>query len=142
MTATTLTPTAQPIATGSTTRPKIVRTGLVAGAAAAGATSAFAAIAHAAGVSLAVSGKAIPVLGFAQVTFVAAIIGTVLAVALSRRARHARRTFVRTTIGLTALSFVPDVLADAHTSTRLTLALSHVVAAAIVIPALTARLSD
>src|SRR5690242_15224536 len=117
MTATTLTSTAQPLTVGSTQRPRIARTGLLAGAVAAGATAAFAATAHAAGVSLAVSGKPIPVLGFAQVTFVAAMIGTVLAVALSRRAHHARRMFLRTTIALTALSFVPDVLADAHPST-------------------------
>jgi hypothetical protein len=37
---------------------------------------------------------------------------------------------------------IPDVLADAQVSTRLTLALTHVVAAAIVIPALAARLSE
>jgi hypothetical protein len=61
---------------------------------------------------------------------------------LSRRANQPRRTFVRTTIALTLVSIVPDVLADAHTSTRLTLALTHVVAAAIVIPALASRLHD
>src|SRR2546425_596213 len=47
-----------------------------------------------------------------------------------------------TLVALTTLSFVPDVLADAHVSTRLTLALTHVVAAAIVIPALASRLGD
>ena len=53
-----------------------------------------------------------------------------------------RRTFVSTTLVLTALSFVPDVLADAQASTKLTLMLTHVVAAAIVIPALASRLAD
>ena len=48
----------------------------------------------------------------------------------------------RSTLLLTALSIVPDVLADAQVSTRLTLALTHVVAAVIVIPALASRLSD
>ena len=48
--------------------------------------------------------------------------------------------FVVTTIVLTAMSIVPDVLADAQTATRLVLALTHVVAAAIVIPALASRL--
>ena len=89
-----------------------------------------------------VGGQAIPLLGFAQITFVAAIIGTVLAVVLSHRANRPQRTFLVTTIALTALSIVPDVLADAHTATRITLALTHVVAAAIVIPALSSRLSD
>ena len=46
------------------------------------------------------------------------------------------------TLALTAVSFVPDVLADAHTATKLTLILTHIVAAAIVIPALASRLSD
>ena len=85
-------------------------------------------------------GKAIPLLGFAQMTFVAAMIGTLLAVVLShRRATRPHHTFVVTTLVLTALSIVPDVLADAAASTRLTLALTHVVAAAIVIPALAFR---
>jgi hypothetical protein len=34
------------------------------------------------------------------------------------------------------------VLADAHTATKIALALSHVAAAAIVIPALASRLTD
>jgi hypothetical protein len=118
------------------------RTGLAAGAVASVAATAFAAIVDAAGVSLAVGGEEIPLLGFAQLTFMAALIGTVLAVVLSRRATHPRRTFVRTTVALTALSFVPDAIADAPNGTRLALAVSHVVAAAIVIPALAARLSD
>ena len=59
-----------------------------------------------------------------------------------RAARHPRRTFVRTTVALTLLSLLPDVLADAGASTRPTLALTHIVAAAIVIPRLARRLSD
>jgi len=138
MTATLTSP--RPAAT--TTGRQIWKTGLIAGAAAAVATSAYAAIAHAAGVSFEIKGEAIPVLGFAQVTFVCSIIGTVLAVALNRKARHAARTFVRTAVALTVLSFVPDVLADASASTRIALVLSHVLAAAIVIPALASRLQD
>ena len=88
------------------------------------------------------SGKAIPLLGFAQVTFVAAMIGTAIAVVLSHRAARPRRTFVITTIVLTLLSIVPDVIADAHTATKVVLALTHVIAAAIVIPALATRLAD
>jgi hypothetical protein len=118
------------------------RTGALAGVVASGATAAVAAVASAADVSLKVSGEAIPVIGFAQVTFVASLIGTIIAIAVSRRASRPRRAFVRTTIALTLVSVVPDMLADAHTSTRLTLALTHVVAAAIVIPALASRLHD
>jgi peptidoglycan/LPS O-acetylase OafA/YrhL len=60
---------------------------------------------------------------------------------LARRARRPQHTFVVTTVALTALSIVPDALADATTGTRLTLALTHVIAAAIVIPALARRLA-
>jgi hypothetical protein len=140
MTATLTAPTATTTAGPTTTRPHLVRAGVVAGLVAGTATSAFAAVVDAAGVSLKVGGEAIPVLGFAQVTFVATMIGTLLAVVLNRRASNPRRTFVRTTVALTALSFVPDVLADAPNGTRLALAVSHVVAAAIVIPALASRL--
>jgi hypothetical protein len=142
MTATlTAAPASSYATTTMSTRPRLVRTGVIAGLVAGAATSAFAAVVHAAGVPLEVGGEAIPVIGFAQVTFVAAMIGTLLAVGLRRRAQHPARTFVRTTVALTVLSFVPDVLADAPGGTRLALAISHVVAAAIVIPALASRLS-
>jgi peptidoglycan/LPS O-acetylase OafA/YrhL len=127
----------------SATTPKHVwRTGMLAGVTASVATSAVAAGAQALDVSFKVGGEAIPVAGFAQLTFIGAVIGTILAVVLSRRANHPKRTFLTTTLVLTVLSIVPDVLADAHTSTRFTLALTHVVAAAIVIPALASRLSE
>jgi len=126
----------------SGTTKRLWKTGAVAGVSAAVATFAFAALAQAVDVPLTVGGQAIPLVGFAQLTLVASIIGTVLAVVLSRRATRPQRTFVMTTVVLTALSIIPDVLADASTSTRLTLALSHVVAAVIVIPALASRLSD
>ena len=56
-------------------------------------------------------------------------------------ARRPLTTFVRTTIVLTVLSLVPDVLADASVTTKVLLMLTHVVAAAIVIPAVARRLS-
>jgi peptidoglycan/LPS O-acetylase OafA/YrhL len=118
------------------------RTGIVAGLAASVATAAGAAVAHALDVSLKVGGQAIPLLGFAQMTLAGAIIGTILAVVLSRRAERPRRTFLTTTVVLVAASFVPDVIADAPGSTRLVLALTHVIAAVIVIPALAARLAE
>jgi hypothetical protein len=135
-------PTTTPTPSTARSSRSLWRTGIASGAVAAAATAAFAAIVDAAGVSLAVGGEEIPVLGFAQLTFVAALIGTVLAVVLARRAQQPARTFLRTTIALTVLSFVPDVIADAPNGTRLALAVSHVVAAVIVIPALASRLSD
>ena len=123
-------------------RAHLGRTGAAAGAAATLATLAVAGVARALDISLSISGKAIPVAGFPQLTFAGAIIGTILAVALSRRAAQPRRTFVTTTVALTVLSIIPDVIVNAQVVTKGTLALTHVVAAAIVIPVLAARLSD
>jgi hypothetical protein len=86
--------------------------------------------------------KAIPLLGFAQVTMVAAIIGIGLAALFTRRAHRPRHTFVVTTVVLSALSMVPPAIVDAGVPTKLVLGLTHVVAAVIVIPAIAARLSD
>ncbi|MEO8692974.1 MAG: DUF6069 family protein [Acidimicrobiales bacterium] len=86
--------------------------------------------------------KAIPLLGFAQVTVFAAIIGVGLAALFTRRARRPRPTFVVTTVVLSALSMVPPVIVEADVATKLVLGLTHVVAAVIVIPAIAARISD
>jgi peptidoglycan/LPS O-acetylase OafA/YrhL len=144
MTATTtlIAPSTRQETAPSGTTGHLWKTGAVAGLSASVATSAVAAAARALGASLEVGGQAIPLLGFAQLTFVATIIGTILAVVLSHRAQRPARTFAITTVALTVLSIVPDVLADAQAATRLTLALTHVVAAAIVIPTLASRLSD
>jgi hypothetical protein len=139
MTITTFT---APTTTTESVRHSVARTGLVAGATAAVATTAYAAAVHAAGVSFAISGKAIPTPGFGEVTFVAALIGTAIAAILARRATRPLRTFLVTTVALTLASFGPDLTADAHVSTKVALVLSHVLAAAIVIPALASRLSD
>jgi len=128
--------------TARTSTKSLWLTGATAGVTASVATWATAAIADAAGVSLTVGGQSIPLIGFAQITLVASLIGTVLAVVLSRRATRPRRTFVVTTVALTLASIIPDALADAQTSTRLVLALTHGVAAAIVIPALAGRLEN
>ena len=119
----------------------LVGTGLVAIAAAAVATTATAAAGRAAGISLDVSGAPIPVSGFATLTVVFSLVGLVLAAVLSRTARRPRRVFVRTTVVLTVLSLVPDVIADATPATRVLLMVTHLVAAAIVVPAIARRLS-
>jgi hypothetical protein len=126
-------------ATGST---HLVRTGAVAAVAAAVGATATAAIAHAAGVRFVVGGSTIPIAGFAQLTIVFVAIGTAIAALVARKAERPRRTFVVTTLVLTALSFVPDILADAHIATRVSLVLTHIVAAAIAIPLLASRLAD
>jgi hypothetical protein len=115
--------------------------GLTATAVAAAATAAVAAVGDFAGVSLAVGGAPIPVSGFAVLTAVFSVVGLALALVLARTVRRPRTAFVRTTIVLTALSLVPDVLADASADTKALLMLTHLVAAAIVIPAIARRLS-
>lgn len=59
-----------------------------------------------------------------------------------RFARHLRTTWIRTTVPLTVLSLVPDVFADAATGTgtKILLMVTHLVAAAIVIPVVARRL--
>jgi hypothetical protein len=138
---TTLTaPTA--VTTTSTGRSTVLRPGLKAAAVAAVATTAFAAVTHAAGVSYEIKGEAIPILGFGQLTFMLSLLGIAIAAVLRRRGRHPQSTFIRTTVALTLLSFVPDLTAQAATGTKVSLMVSHVIAALIVIPRLAARLSD
>ncbi|CCH19624.1 DUF6069 family protein [Micromonospora lupini] len=119
----------------------LIRAGVLATVAASAATMALAAAGQAAGISLDVSGAPIPVTGFGVLTAVFSSVGVLLAVLLSRLARRPRRAFVRTTVVLTVLSLVPDVLVDAGTPTRALLMLTHLVAAAIVIPAVARRLA-
>ncbi|TNH27251.1 hypothetical protein FHG89_18740 [Micromonospora orduensis] len=120
----------------------VIRAGVVATVAAGAATMAVAAAAgHAAGVSLDVGGAPIPVTGFGVLTAVFSLIGVVVAALMSRFARRPRRTFVRTTVVLTVLSLVPDVIVDAGVGTKALLMLTHLVAAAIVIPAVARRLA-
>jgi hypothetical protein len=106
-------------------RPTVLRPGLTVGVIAAAATA----------------GEMIPIAGFAQLTFVFTLVGVGIA-AVCRRSSNARRLFTQVTVALTVLSFVPDVVADATTATKVALIASHVLAAAIVIPRLAGRLSD
>jgi hypothetical protein len=127
----TVTTTAKPLVTG----------GLTAAAGAALATATIAAAGEFAEISIVVNGAPIPASGFAMLTAIFSVAGLVLALVLARSVRHPRTAFVRTTIVLTALSLVPDVLADASAATKILLMLTHVVAAVIVIPAIARRLS-
>jgi hypothetical protein len=79
---------------------------------------------------------------FAMGTATAVFWGTILAVLLARYARRPARTYRWTTIALTAVSMAGPYLAGATAnSTKLMLALAHIVAAAIVIPIVTRRLN-
>jgi hypothetical protein len=69
--------------------------------------------------------------------------GTILAMVLARRAANPARAFLRTSLILVAVSLVfPLAASHTATSTRLTLALGHLIAAAIVIPIITGRLTQ
>jgi hypothetical protein len=129
-----------PSTTTSGVRRPVWRVGLVAGAIASAVNTAFAVVVHELGVSLEIAGERIPVLGFAQLTMVGALVGILLAAVLARRSRSPRTWFVRVTVALTALSLVPDVTIDADLATRLALGLTHLIAAAIVVPMIARRL--
>ena len=79
--------------TGRRSHPLLQAT-VVSGLIAAAATTALAAVAHAVGVALAVDGEQIPALGFAQMTFVGAVLGGLIVAVLNRWSGHARRRFV------------------------------------------------
>jgi Family of unknown function (DUF6069) len=119
----------------------LLRTGSAATVAAAAATALVAVAGHAVGVSLDMAGRPIPPSGFAVLTVIFSAVGLVIALVLRRFARHPRTAWIRTTLALTVLSLVPDLLADAAVPTKALLMLTHVVAAGIVIPAVARRLS-
>jgi uncharacterized protein DUF6069 len=119
----------------------LLRGGAAATVLAAVATAAVAAAGEVVGISLDISGAPIPVVGFATTTAMFSVIGLLVALGVRRFARHPRTTWIRTTVALTVLSLVPDVLVDAATTTKMLLMVTHLVAAAIVIPAVARRLS-
>ncbi|SEH01314.1 hypothetical protein SAMN05444920_12018 [Nonomuraea solani] len=127
-------------ATPSSAQPLVIG-GLIAAVVAGAATATVAAVGELAGISLVVGGAPIPVPGFAVLTVIFSAVGLVLALVLARSVRRPRTVFARTTVALTVLSLVPDLLVDAAPATRVLLMLTHVVAAAIVIPAIARRLS-
>jgi hypothetical protein len=85
----------------------------------------------------------LPVGAFPFSVVLSGVVGVLLAVALYRWAKRPGRTFVVATLVLTAVSFAgPITTGHATTATRVVLALTHVVAAAVVIPALAHRLTQ
>jgi hypothetical protein len=144
MSATTTSTTATTTATTASvpTLGSLLGGGAVATVVAAVAAAAVAAAGQGVGISVEVAGAPIPTAGFATLTVMFSVIGLLIAVGLRRFARHPRTAWIRTTVALTVLSLVPDVLADAATFTKLLLMVTHLVAAAIVIPVVARRLPD
>jgi hypothetical protein len=142
MSMTTAAPSADAIVATSRVTTPLWRAGVVSGLVAAAATTAIAATADASGHAVVVGGEQIPLLGFAQLTIVGALLGLALAAVLNRRASRPHRTFVITTVVLTAASLLPDAVADATALSKLLLMTTHLVAAAIIVPVLARRLRE
>jgi hypothetical protein len=113
----------------------------VAAVLASGATTAIAAVAHAAGETFELQGADIPPIAFTQLTLIFSLLGVGLAAILARAARRPRRAFLVTTVTLTALSIVPDLTFGFAAVSAAVLVLAHLTAAAIVVPTLAARLA-
>lgn len=135
-------PTTSSAPAAAATRKPVWKHGVAAAVAASAATTALAAITSAAGGSFtADNGTSIPVAGFAELTLLFSLIGVGIAALLARRAHRPRRTFVRTTVALTALSYVPDLTFGFRAGSAATLIALHTLAAAIVVPTLARRLA-
>jgi hypothetical protein len=141
---TAIAPAVDPSAT-STARP-VWRLGLTAGVVAAAATVAIAAAARGIDVSLKVTGtgghapQSIPLGGFAALTLLGAVVGIVLTTGSARWAKRPFNRFVGLAVLGTAVSLLPDAISAADAPTMLTLWLTHLIAAAIIVPALACKL--
>lgn len=113
-------------------------TGFLATLAAMAATTLAAALARAVGVDFQVpdGGETIPLSGITVVTGFFSVVGIIIAVALLRWSTRPVQRFVWTTVSLTAISFLPPLLAGANTATTTALLGLHLVAATVMIPAL------
>jgi hypothetical protein len=118
------------------------------GLAASVAVEAWGLTARAAGVPMRAAGlgshhaTSITVGMFAMGTMVVIFWFTFAVILMARFAKNPKRSFLRTALPLLALSLaVPLTAADTAISTKLTLAAAHVIAGAIIIPAVAKRLS-
>ena len=117
---------------------RLAVTGLVATIAAMAATALVAACAQAMGADFKVTDgdETVPVSGIAFVTGVFSVVGVGIAAALLHWSDHPAARFVQTTVALTAVSLAPPFLAPADGATTGSLVAIHLVAAAVMIPAL------
>jgi len=119
------------------------RATLIAAVLGAAAATAFAAVVHAAGVSLALrGGGTIPLAGFAQLAFVAIVIGGLLAATLNRRSSQPRRQFITIAAVLTLLSCVPPVAFAADVVAKVALVGTHLLVAVIATPLIARQVRD
>jgi hypothetical protein len=117
---------------------RLVVGGLVATVGTVVVTTLAAAAMEALGVDFTVEGgEVIPVSGIGFQAGVWSLVGVVIAAALLRWSGRPADHFVRTAVVLTALSLVPPVLWGSGTDTVVGLVVLHLVAAAVMVPALT-----
>lgn len=118
--------------------------GLVAAAIAAVATTLMAVIAKAAGVDFSSSLGDVPITAFPMLTVYCSLIGIITAEVMIRVAKLPRSTFQITMIVFTGLSLVPDVLPFFEFDLAFVgvLCLTHIVAAAIVVPMIAVRMEE
>jgi hypothetical protein len=118
---------------------RLIVTGLVTTPAAMVATTLAAALARAAGADFEVpdGGEAIPLPGFAAVTGFFSVVGVAIAGAFLRWSARPAERFAWTALSLTVVSLAPPLLSGASTATATALIGLHVVAATVMIPALT-----
>jgi hypothetical protein len=117
---------------------RLAGTGFIAALAATVVTTLAAALARAAGADFEIpdGGEAIPPAGFAVVTGFFSIVGVVIALALQRWSADPARRFLWVAGSLTAISLVPPFISGADTATVAALVALHLIAAAVMIPAL------
>lgn len=123
---------------------RVVRTGVAATVVAMTATILAAALARAGGVAFEVpqGGEVIPLSGISVVTGFFSLVGVAIAAALLRWSSRPVTRFVQVAVPLTALSLVPPFVAGAAAATSLALVGLHLVAAAVMVPALAGSLRD
>jgi putative copper export protein len=143
----TFTPASTSSGTAGRTRRPVSQVSIAAGAVALVVIEAYGAIARAAGVPLraaafgAHTATQVNAGWLAFGVVLGTFWGTVLAVVFARHAARPARAFLVTTLPLLALSLTGPLTADATTATKVTLACGHLIAAAIIIPAVTRRLA-
>lgn len=121
---------------------ELTKAGVASGIVAAGATSIVATIAKSLDVPLeAPRGDEIHIAVVALSTFVGACAGIPTAGVLARISAHPRRDFIATATALTLASFVSPLVFDTDQASKTVLILTHVVAAAIVIPTISFQLN-
>lgn len=69
-------------------------------------------------------------------TFIGAVVGGLLLAGLDRWSGRARARFLQATVALTVVSCVPSLALPDDTSSRVALVALHLLAAAIIVPAL------